>query len=60
MADDDPQRAEDDALALANALVFQDVQEAEDEEAERRGGRQARRKRRPTSGTAHRIDHRRR
>ena len=56
MADDDPQRAEDDALA--SALVFQDAQEAEDEEAERRGGRQARRKRRPTSGTAHRIDHR--
>ena len=54
MADDDPQRAEDDALALANALVFQDAQEAEDEEAERRGGRQARRKRRPTSGAAHR------
>ena len=48
MAHDDPQRAEDDALA--NALVFQDAQEAEDEEAERRGGRQARRKRRPTSG----------
>ena len=48
----EPVQSEDDALV--NALVFQDAQDAEDEEAVQRGGRQARRKRRPTHGTVHR------
>ncbi len=52
----EPVQSEDDALV--NARVFQDAhqdeQDAEDEEAERRGGRQARRKRSPTHGTVHR------